>query len=78
MFQKNPQVMMPYLADCLVSLKGIFEHKNSHEACKDNAMGALCRITYSVHPQMPYEAIFAQLFARMPFAGIFLYDNVLF
>lgn len=54
MFEKNPQCMMPYLSDGLVALKNIFENKNSHEACKDNALGALCRITYTIYPQMPY------------------------
>ena len=69
MFEKNPQAMMPHLSDCLVALKTIFEHKLSHEACKDNAMGALCRITYTICPKMPYEAVFAQLMQRMPFSG---------
>ena len=71
MFEKESKCMMPYLADGLIGLKNIFEHKLSSEACKDNAMGALCRITYSIYPQMPYESILAGMFQRMPFKGMF-------
>jgi hypothetical protein len=54
MFEKTPQIMAPNLQDGLVVLKGIYEHQKSHQACKDNALAALCRIIYTFNPPMPY------------------------
>ncbi len=69
MFEKAPKVMTPYLNDGLAYLKQIFEHPGSSRACKDNAVGAICRIIYTFNPPMPYKVFLENLLQMMPFQG---------
>ena len=69
MFEKSSQAMMGHLNDGLLILKQIFEHKSSDQACRDNAVGAICRIIYTFNPPMPYEVFVDNLVKMMPFSG---------
>ena len=69
MFEKSAQVMSPYLQHGLLILKNIYENPNSHQACKDNALAALCRIVYTFNPPLPYEVFVNNLIQSMPFTG---------
>jgi len=61
--------MSPYLQDGLILLKQIFEHRSSEQACKDNAVGAICRIIYTINPPMPHQIFIDNLIKMMPFQG---------
>jgi hypothetical protein len=61
--------MTPYLQEGLGYLKQIFDHSSSSQACKDNAVGAICRIIYTLNPPMPYEIFIQNLVSMMPFTG---------
>lgn len=52
--EKSPQTMKHYLEHTLLILKNIFEHKDSHQACKDNALAGICRAIIVFSPPMPY------------------------
>jgi hypothetical protein len=54
MFEKSPKSMMVYLQDGLIYLKQLFENAASSLACKENSIGAICRIIYTYSPPMPY------------------------
>lgn len=69
MFEKAPKAMTPYLQDGLANLKQIFDHAASSQACKDNAVGAICRIIYTFNPPMPYQIFIENLVQMMPFKG---------
>lgn len=53
----------------LISLKAIFDHKNSHQACKDNALAGICKAIIVFMPPMPYEIFVGTLVKSMPFKG---------
>lgn len=61
--------MAPYLQDGLILLKQIFDHKSSEQACKDNAVAAICRIIYTFNPPMPHQIFVDNLVKMMPFQG---------
>jgi hypothetical protein len=67
--EKSPETSKNYLEHFLVVLKNIFEHKNSHQACKDNALAGICKAIMVFHPPMPYEMFVATLLKSMPFQG---------
>lgn len=69
MFEKAPKAMTPYLQDGLAYLKQIFDHPGSSQPCKDNAVGAICRIIYTFNPPMPYQIFIENLLSMMPFKG---------
>ena len=69
MFEKAPKAMTPYLQDGLAYLKQIFDHQGSSQACKDNSVGAICRIIYTFNPPMPYQVFLDNLVKMMPFQG---------
>ena len=69
MFDKSSQAMIPYLQHGLLILKNIYEHKSSHQACKQNALAALCKIIWTYNPPMPYEMFVGNLIQSMPFKG---------
>lgn len=69
MFEKAPKAMQTYLMEGLGTLKQIFDHSSSSLACKQNAVGAICRIIYTFDPQMPYEIFVDNLIKMMPFQG---------
>ena len=61
--------MGPYLQDALINLKQIFEHASSDKPCKENAVGAICRIIYTINPPMPHQVFVDNLIKMMPFSG---------
>lgn len=61
--------MKNYLEHALLILKNIYEHKDSHQACKDNALAGICRAIIVFMPPMPYEMFVANLIRSMPFKG---------
>lgn len=61
--------MTSFLQDGLILLKQIFEHASSEQACKDNAVAAICRIIYTVNPPMPHQIFLDNLVKMMPFRG---------
>lgn len=61
--------MAPYLQDGLILLKQIFDHKSSEQACKDNAVAAICRTIYTFNPPMPHQIFVDNLVKMMPFQG---------
>ena len=61
--------MMVYLQDGLIYLKQLFENAASSLACKENAIGAICRIIYTYSPPMPYQIFVDNLVKVMPFTG---------
>lgn len=61
--------MAPYLQDGLLLLKQVFEHKSSDQACKDNAVAAICRAIYTFDPPMPHQIFVDNLVKMMPFRG---------
>lgn len=61
--------MLPHLNDGLAYLKQIFDNVGSSQACKDNAVGAICRIIYTYNPPMPYQVFIQNLVSMMPFKG---------
>lgn len=69
MFEKSSAAMTPFLQNGLIILKNIYENPNSHQACKDNALAALCRIICTFNPPMPYEVFINSLVQSMPFKG---------
>lgn len=69
MFEKAPKAMNSYLNQGLAYLKQIFDHPGSSQACKDNAVGAICRIIYTFYPPMPYKIFLDNLIQMMPFKG---------
>ena len=69
MIEKAPQSMMPFLQDALILMKQIFEHQSSDQPCKDNAVGAICRVIYTVNPPMPHEVFIDNLVKMMPMQG---------
>lgn len=69
MFEKCAYAMSPYLQEGLIILKQIFEHGSSEQACKDNAVGAICRIIYTTNPPMPHQIFVDNLIKMMPFQG---------
>ena len=69
MFEKATHAMGPYLQDALVNLKQIFEHSSSDKACKENAVGAICRIIYTINPPIPHQVFVDNLVKMMPFSG---------
>lgn len=52
--ERCPQQMQTYLEHTLLILKNIFENKDSHQACKDNALAAICRSIIVFNPPLPY------------------------
>jgi hypothetical protein len=50
-------------------LKQIFDHANSSQACRDNAVAAICRIIYTVNPPMPHQVFVDGMIKMMPFQG---------
>lgn len=68
-FEKAPNSMKNYLEHTLLILKNIYENKDSHEACKDNALAGICRSIIVFNPPMPYEMFVASLIKSMPFKG---------
>ena len=52
--EKAPNEMKNYLEHSLLILKNIYEHQGSHQACKDNALAAICRAIIVFNPPMPY------------------------
>ncbi len=69
MFEKSPKSMMVYLQDGLIYLKQLFENAASSLACKENSIGAICRIIYTYSPPMPYQIFVDNLVKVMPFTG---------
>lgn len=69
MFEKSSYAMTPYLQQGLVLLKQIFEHNSSDQACKDNAVAAICRVIYTFNPPMPHQVFVDSLVKMMPFQG---------
>lgn len=69
MFEKCSYAMSPYLQEGLVLLKQIFEHASSEQACKDNSVGAICRVIYTTNPPMPHQIFVDNLIKMMPFQG---------
>lgn len=69
MFEKASKAMTPYLQDGLAYLKQIFDHPGASQPCKDNAVGAICRIIYTFNPPMPYQVFLDNLVTMMPFKG---------
>ena len=61
--------MLPFLNQGLVILKQIFEHASSDLPCKENTIGAICRIIYTINPPMPHEVFVDNLIKMMPFSG---------
>lgn len=61
--------MKNYLENSLLILKNIYEHKDSHLACKDNVLAAICKAIIVYNPPMPYEVFVANLIKSMPFKG---------
>ena len=61
--------MLPFLNQGLIILKQIFEHPSSDQPCKDNTIGAICRIIYTINPPMPHEVFVDNLIKMMPFSG---------
>lgn len=61
--------MKKYLEHALFILKTIYDHKNSHQACKDNALAGICRAILVFDPPMPYEVFLSTLVQSMPFKG---------
>jgi len=76
MFEKASKSMTPYLQDGLAYLKQIFDHPSSSQACKDNAVGAICRVIYTFSPPMPYQIFLENLITMMPFQGDEEEENV--
>lgn len=69
MFEKVGHGMLAYLQDGLLLLKQIFDHAGSSQACKDNAVAAICRIIYTINPPMPHQIFVDNLIQMMPFKG---------
>jgi hypothetical protein len=69
MFEKAAFAMGSYLQEGLLLLKQIFEHASSEQACRDNAVAAICRIIYTVNPPMPHQIFVDNLVKMMPFTG---------
>ena len=69
MFEKSPKTMMIYLQDGLICLKQLFENASSSLACKENSIGAICRIIYTYSPPMPYQIFVDNLVKIMPFTA---------
>lgn len=67
--EKCPNEMKNYLEHTLLILKNIYDHKDSHQACKDNALAAICRSIIIFNPPMPYEMFVSNLIQSMPFKG---------
>lgn len=67
--EKSSAAMKNYLEHTLLILKNIYEHKDSHQACKDNALAGICRAIIAFMPPMPYEMFVANLVKSMPFKG---------
>ena len=69
MFEKAPQTMMPYLQDGLIIMKQLFEHQSSDQPCRDNAVGAICRVIFTINPPMPHPVFVDNLVKMMPMKG---------
>lgn len=71
--EKAPNAMKQYLEQTLFVLKNIYEHKDSHQACKDNALAGMCKAIIVFNPPMiPYEVFVPNLIKSMPFKGKYL------
>ena len=64
--------MKNYLEHTLLILKNIYDHQDSHQACKDNALAAICKSIIVFNPPMPYELFVNNLIQSMPFKGKFI------
>lgn len=69
MFEKSANVMGQYIPQGLLLLKQIYEHTSSDQACKDNAVAAICRIIYTLDPPMPHAVFVNNLIPMLPFKG---------
>ena len=69
LFEKAPTYFGKYLQEGLLLLKQIFDHATSEQACKDNAVAAICRIIYTINPPMPLQVFVDNLVKMMPFQG---------
>jgi len=69
LFEKAPTYFGKYLQEGLLLLKQIFDHATSEQACKDNAVAAICRIIYTINPPMPLQVFVDNLVKMMPFEG---------
>jgi hypothetical protein len=69
MFEKSAHTFAKYLQEGLVLLKQIFDHASSSQACRDNAVAAICRIIYTINPPMPHQVFVDNLMKMLPFQG---------
>lgn len=68
-FEKATRYFANHLQEGLLLLKQIFDNANSSQACRDNAVAAICRIIYTVNPPMPHQVFVDNLVKMMPFQG---------
>jgi hypothetical protein len=69
LFEKATSFVIKYLQDGILILKRIFEDQGSSQACKDNAIAAICRIIYTINPPIPHQVFVDNLLSIMPFEG---------
>lgn len=69
LFEKAGRGMLAHLQEGLLLLKQFFDSAGSSQACKDNALAAICRIIYTIDPPMPHQVFVDSLVQMMPFQG---------